>query len=412
MSEQEKMTSSEGLTSQEEEMESKARRSFLKGAVTAGVLGAVGAAGMSKSAEAEDSTAEDPQTPAGLKPGGQPDNRFPETYERSIPHATNVLTQYFAALSRRDIKGLAEVFHYPFVAYEGIETVIINSPEELISNPPPSLNVTGKGENFIKPGAYDIMETMRTEIYGPIGVGLSLDFTRYDGRGAKLYGCGGIYGITNNDGKWGIEYMSTIFDPADLLYERYNAEAILTAVHENQRFHALARKYNDPVGLRKVVTGFVGKYASVTIGGSNATAIPALEGRPMDPYKVKGVKSRLRVNNVTQEQIDHLSEVVNKTGGSKNMEKFYKVSGGTVGRWYQSLEFAGRQGEGAKIIHASTEKGHVYMGYTRYTADGSVISETRYLGTTLYKAGTWVGSDVTAVFGQTMYRDRSNDDHS
>lgn len=131
----------------------------------------------------------------------------------------------------------------------------------------------------------------------------------------------------------------------------------------------------------------------------------------MDPYKIKGVKSRLRVTETTPEQLEHLQEVVHQSGGSRNMEQFYKVSGGKVGRWYQSLEFAGRQGEGARIIHASTEKGHVYMGYTRYTADGSFISETRYLGTVLYKAGTWVGSDVTAVFGQTMYRDRSNDVH-
>ncbi|HEY1802013.1 MAG TPA: hypothetical protein VGG46_13875 [Terriglobales bacterium] len=406
------MSDKGSVNSQDNGMENHARRSFLKGAATASVLSAVGAAAFSQTAAAQESAVEDPQTPPNLKPGGQPDNRFPVTYEHSVPQATKILTQYFAALSRRDIKALAEVFHYPFVAYEGIETVIVDSPEALISNPPPSLNVTGKGANFIKPGAYDIMESMKTEIFGPIGVGLSLDFTRYDGRGAKLYGCGGIYGITNNDGKWGIEYMSTIFNPADLLYEKYNAEAILTAVHENQRFHALARKYNDPVALRKAVTGFLGKYGSVTIGGSNATAIPALEGRPMDPYKVKGVKSRLRISDITQEQLDHLGEVVHKAGGASNMEKFYKVSGGTVGRWYQSLEFAGRHGEGARIIHSSTEKGHVYMGYTRYTADGSVISETRYLGTTMYKAGTWVGSDVTAVFGQTMYRDRSNDDHS
>ncbi len=405
------MPDEESLNLQGDGAANKDRRSFLKGAATVGVLGAMGMASQSEAAGVQDSVVEDPQTPPGLKPGGQPDNRFPVTYEHSIPQATKVLTQYFAALSRRDIKGLAELFHFPFVTYEGIETVIINSPEDLISNPPPSLNVSGKGVNFIRPGAYDIMECMKTEIFGPIGVGMSLDFTRYDEAGAKLYGCGGIYGITNNDGKWGIEYMSTIFSPGDLLYEKYNAEAILTAVHENQRFHALARKYNDPVALRKAVTGFPGKYASVTIGGSNATAIPALEGRPMDPYKIKGVKSRLRVTETTPEQLEHLQEVVHQSGGSRNMEQFYKVSGGKVGRWYQSLEFAGRQGEGARIIHASTEKGHVYMGYTRYTADGSFISETRYLGTVLYKAGTWVGSDVTAVFGQTMYRDRSNDVH-
>lgn len=406
------MSDEQSVHPQEGGTENKARRSFLKGAAAAGVLGAVKMAAFAQPADAQESAAVDPPVPPGLKPGGQPDNRFPVTYEHSVPQATDVLTQYFAALSRRDIKGLAELFHYPFVTYEGIETVIVNSPEDLISNPPPSLNVTGKGANFIKPGAYDIMESMKTEIFGPIGVGLSLDFTRYDGRGAKLYGCGGIYGITNNDGKWAIEYMSTIFNPADLVYEKYNAEAILTAVHENQRFHALARKYNDPVALHKAVAGFVGKYASVTIGGSNATAVPALEGRPMEPYRVKGVKSRLRISDITQEQLDHLQTVVHNAGGSRNMEQFYKVSGGMVGRWYQSLEFAGRHGEGARIIHSSTEKGHVYMGYTRYTADGSPISETRYLGTTLYKAGTWVGSDVTAVFGQTMYRDRSNDDLS
>ena len=36
----------------------------------------------------------------------------------------------------------------------------------------------------------------------------------------------------------------------------------------------------------------IGKWGAVSFGaGSNGSAVPAGEGRPMDPYKIKGVKS-------------------------------------------------------------------------------------------------------------------------
>ena len=172
------------MSSEKEKMDlndvNPARRSFIKDAAAASLLGAVGMTAMSQPAAAQGAAgadaadAVDPVVPKGLKPGGQPDNRFPVSFVRSVPAGTRVLMDYWTALSQRDLPALAKVFHYPFVTFEGVETVVIKSPEELISNPPPSLNVTGKGDHFIRPGAYDIMERMTTEIYGPTGVGLSL----------------------------------------------------------------------------------------------------------------------------------------------------------------------------------------------------------------------------------------------
>jgi len=41
-------------------------------------------------------------------------------------------------------------------------------------------------------------------------------------RRKKLLRCQGIYTATNNDGKWGIQLMSTISTPADMMNVVYN----------------------------------------------------------------------------------------------------------------------------------------------------------------------------------------------
>ncbi|MBZ5557048.1 MAG: hypothetical protein LAO77_07195 [Acidobacteriia bacterium] len=56
-------------------------------------------------------------------------------------------------------------------------------------------------------------------------------------------------------------------------------------------------------------------------------------------------------------------------------------------------------------IHATHDKAHTLGGYFRYTADGTLISETRSVGIRIYKAGHW-GSG--GGLGQVTHHDRSN----
>lgn len=384
------------------------RRNFIKGAAAAGLLGAVGmTSGFAQRAEpTPQAEVQDPQAPAGLRPLAQPDCRFPIAYETSVPEGMRLLTQFFAALCRRDLAGMAQTLHYPFVTFEGIDAVIVDSAEKLMADPPPSLNVTGKG-NLIKPGAYDMMESIQLHVYSPIAAGFSLDFSRYRSDGHKLLACNGIYGITNNDGKWGIEYLSTIFTPADQLFETYDAESALNYRHDIWRDHDLARKYSDLDQMRRESSS-VGRRVFVWIGGTNSTSGSAREGRPMEPYRIKGVKSRLQVTDTTQDDIDH-PRAGALAAMSQNQAQFLDWSGGGVGKWAASLEFPGPRGRGSRVLLAGTDKAHVSTGYVRYTADGTVINETRMLETITYRRGAPGRWRMAGMFGEAMYQDCTND---
>ena len=375
------------------------RRNFMKAATAAGLAGAVA---MSPAlAQAQQAEVKDPVAPAGLKPGAELDGRFPVMYESSVPETMKLATQYMAALTRRDLGGLAELFHYPFVTYEGIDTVIVNSKDELISNPPPSLNTTGKGANKIRKGSYDILDNIELLCYTPVGAGVSLNFSRFDANGKKLQGVSGIYGMTNNDGKWGIEYMSTIFRPADQLRLSYDAEAFaLRSIHDTYRDHDLGRKYN---GLNPNYTTVPdtnpGKWGGVTIGSYSFTFV----GRPgqstMDAYKIKGVKSRLRVTE------GGANPSPNPQAAANGDERFRNVSGGGVGKFFETLEWAD-----SRILAADMEKAHAISGNNRFMEDGSLVNKGVYMVVLLYRNGRFTASDNGGgIFGRQMYQDRTND---
>src|SRR6202789_3139751 len=96
------------------------RRDFIKSAAAAGLVGAAGltpALGQSTAA-APQGGAQDPQAPPGLAPNALLDARFPLTYENSVPEGVKVLTAYFAALSRRDLRQMADTLHFPSAGYK------------------------------------------------------------------------------------------------------------------------------------------------------------------------------------------------------------------------------------------------------------------------------------------------------
>jgi hypothetical protein len=112
----------------------------------------------------------------------------------------------------------------------------------------------------------------------------------------------------------------------------------------------------------------------------------------MDGYRTKGIKSRLRVADLTQEQID---------ASDANFDQFAGWAGGGVGEWAYSLGLPD-----VRVLHATVDKAHTMGGYIRYTADHTVISETRSPGILVYRNGRW--GMVGGPGNMMLHHDRSN----
>jgi hypothetical protein len=332
----------------------------------------------------------DPVKPDGLRPLAQLDARFPVAFETTVPEAMRILTQYFAALSRRDLEGMAETLHVPFATYEGAEPVVVESREQLLREPPQSMNVTGRGPSHIQPGAFDILAGIELHVFNPVGAGCSLTYSRFDRDGRRILQCQGIYAVTNNDGRWGIELISTLFTPAAAIGVAYNdaAEAAL----RRGRDWMLGYTLRDQQMLNS--THQLGWRANVVLSSPRANAGNARGGDPMAEYRVRGVKSRLRVTETTPDSIARMDA---------NFEQFATWAGGGVGQWAYTISLPG-----ARLLHASPNKAHTFGGYIRYTAESRPTSETHSLGIMTYKNGRW-GS--AGGIGVMMYHDYTNDLH-
>jgi hypothetical protein len=246
------------------------------------------------------------------------------------------------------------------------------------------MNVTGKGESKLKPGAFDILDSIQSHVYGPVGAGLSLQYSRFEPNGNKIFECHGLYAVTNNDGKWGIEWASTIFKPANQVGrdEWYNYPIINYALHESHRDHVMARKYGYLVDLRRTVFDPY-PHASVSVSG----------------LRVKGIKSRLRFSPGDTE-----AERDKQDYGQAN---FADRAGGGFGKWALSIETPD-----TRMLYASAEKGHFTSGFYRYTEDGTVISDQRYMGALVNRKGVWYGNDTSRVINGMSYRHHVNDANS
>jgi hypothetical protein len=379
------------------------RRGFVQ---TLGAVGAAGVAGMnaigvSAQSRADQSAATDFAQPAGLKKGAQLDSRFPVSFADTVSNGFRLVTDYFTALSQRDLTALSRTLHFPFAIIENIEPVVVDSAAALVASPPPTLDASGKGRSRIKPGSYDLLESMNVHLYCPVGGVFSLSFTRYTPDGHKLLKCDGVYSVTNNDGRWGIQLASTIFHEVDFIGITYpDAEA--ADIRGSQNYLA-AFGYgneailNDPKSARGSYTPPlpVGtRTASVSFGyGPRERSRDAREGRPMSGWRTKGVKSRLMVSTVTEESRNRAI--------TTNLAEFKQLAGGAVGEYAYTRDLPIRP----VTIHATHDKAHTLGGYLRYTADGTLISETRSVGIQIYKAGNWGNG---GGLGQVTHHDRSN----
>ena len=389
---------SEQNSSAAAERTASARRDFLKHSAAAGLIALVPSVAAAKALAPGNSAAQAgasssdqyPQQPAGMAPLAQFDSRFPVAYDVAVPTAFALLTKYFRALASRDIAAMAETLHFPFATYEGTDPIVVESADAFKSKPPLSMNVTGSGDSLIVKGAYDMLDSIELHTYNPVNVGLSLCYSRFGPDGKKLLRCQGIYGITDNDGKWGIELMSTIFMPADSADVPYKdaAEATLR-LQENWM---LGYTLRDQSVLNS--THQLGPSASLAPPEPRSNAGNARKGTPMDGYKAMGVKSRLHVSNVTPETIAKMDA---------NFPEFAGWAGGGVGQWDYTLNLPE-----ARALHVSVNKVHAYGGYVRYTRDGVVTSESRVIQIATYKNERW---GTAGALGIMMYHDRTADVH-
>jgi hypothetical protein len=377
------------------------RRRFVQTVGGAGMHGAFGALRTAPldAAQAPAGGEEFPK-PAAMKSGAQLDSRFPVSFATSVSEGFRLVTEYFTAFSQRDLDGIAKTLHFPFAINEDIEPTVVRSAADLRSTPPASWNAGG-GKSRMLRGSYDLLENINLLLYCPVGSAFSMTFTRYTPDGYKQLVCDGVYSVTNNDGRWGIQLVSTIVHEADYVGLRYpDAEEAATRAEQN---YLAAFGYgneailNDPRSMRGTYEPPlpVGtKTASVNFGyGPRERSRDARQGHPMAGWKTKGVKSRLVVNTVSEQSQNRNIET--------NLAEFVDLAGGSVGTYGYTRDRPVRP----VAIHATHDKAHILNGYFRYTPDGTLISETRSVGIRIYKAGHW-GSGGS--LGQVTHHDRSN----
>ena len=381
------------------------RRDFLMGAAAAGVLGAAGMTPELAAAQpqpAQQATVEDPKAPAGLGKTAVPDLRFPLCYEAPVTEGVRILTQHFAALSRRDIKAVAQTLHFPFGTYEGTELVVVQTPEDLIAHAPASLNMTEHPERFtnhdgyMKPGCYDVFNGIEVLTCDPVNAVLSQSYDRYGSDGKKLLRCEGFYSVTNNDGKWAIQLASTIFTPADMIGVVY--EDTIQAAKRMRVLHVLASQVGD-VSIALLAPQY-GRTASVRSGVSWTVQGDGPE-KVMQGYRVKGIKSRLQVREITPE-----TPSTNGSIDHPNDWGFYRDTMAKIGLGPWGYAF-GTWREG-RVVHHTVDKAHVMACAARYTASGEEMSLAVQAIVVTFKKGRW-GMDGQLAY--TTPHDRANDIH-
>lgn len=369
------------------------RRRFMQGA--AGLLGAMAVASPSARAELAQQAAASPQN----QPGGPAqdrsrvpalDLRNPVSYA-GVADATRVLMDHFKALGEREIKGVADTMHFPYGTFEQNDAVVVKTADDFLASPPASVNMTTNPERFtdhdgyITEGSYDVFGGVEVFNSDPIQVNLALTYDRYSARGNRLLQCQGVYCVTNNDGRWGIQVMSTIFTPGPMVGMTF-PEAVMTA-HRLRETHTLAyqRAYLPDV------------WANTRQLGVNLGVIAAKDddfGFAKAPGRLNGIKNRLQVVNYTQERLDAI-----KIDFPRARNR-WKALG--LGNW--GFDWGG--GPPARLIHQSVDKVHMYDGTTRFTAGGEYISNTEEIDVITLVNDRW---GIAGILGYILNHDRSND---
>lgn len=404
------------------------RRKFLKGMGAAGVVGAAGAAGLNNlhagpAESAAPFVATGPQQIAGdvprpedLRPGAQLDCRWPVTYEETIPRSVELVTRFFSAWSRQDLEGLAEVMHFPFAIVEQDEPIVFETADDFLANPPMTLapedmevDHPGHFTGRIAPGSYNLFHSIDVPLFCPVGSATTLSFHRYSAGGNKLLECEGLFAVTNNDGRWGVELVSTIMKPTPHV-DVPQPDAEMAAVRAGQDSMLRYTNRHRPRPETDPDERFFGRSARVSFGyGPRSRAGDARNDDPTAGWEIEGVESRLSISETTPDdpvpepgEPDPENPMFTR---SYDFAQFAEWAGGNVGPYGDTWTnpYTPRVlGDGR---HADRQKAHTMGGYIRHTPDLTTISETRGVSIRVYRNGRW-GSG--GGISQVTYHDRSN----
>jgi len=313
-----------------------------------------------------------------LKPKAVFDHRHPIMYDESIAMGVTALTRYFAALQRRDLKAMAEQMHFPHASIEEIDVVIIDSAEDLIKNPPPSMDV-----NALPEGGFDLFTGIETHTSDPVRAGLTMSYSRHKPDGSKMTVCDGLYVVTNNNGRWGIHIGSTIFTPVEHIGIQYQ-EAI---DYVFKRGHDWMEGWSrSDASLLDSTRGLLGRSVSLY---PDITPLNKYLG---NRFRAAGVENRLRVADTTE-----------ITPGTYDFEDFRKnIASHGVGGYELTL-----YRPDSCLLHQAHNKVHVAGGYTRFQKDGTPISTTWSLAVHVRRDLKW-GS--VAGTGNTIHYDATNNE--
>ncbi|HEX9896376.1 MAG TPA: hypothetical protein VGA85_01775 [Dehalococcoidales bacterium] len=306
------------------------------------------------------------------------DHRYPLMYEESISMGMTTLIRYFAALQKRDLKGMTAQMHFPYASIEGTDVVVVDSAEDLIKKPPKSMDVKS-----LPKGAFDLFMGVESHTSDPVRAGLTMSYSCHGANGTKLMVCDGLYVVTNNSGRWGLQLASTIFTPTEWIGVQYPETRYMFAKHEHDWMEGWS--YSDSQ-LLDSTRGLLGK--SVTLYPNITANVKAIDHL----YRNEGIVSRIRVNNIEKVQ-----------PGSYDFSEFRgRVAPHGIGAYSFSLT---RHDD--RVIHQSSNKAHVTTGYTRFQADGTIISTTWGLSVRVRRGLHWGG---IAGIGNTIHYDASNNE--
>ena len=313
-----------------------------------------------------------------LKPKAIFDHRFPLMYEESVSMGVTTLLKFFAALQNRDLKAAAKLMHFPYASVEETDVVVVNSAEDLLKNPPKSMDVKSLAK-----GSFELFMGIESHTSDPVRAGLTMSYSCHAPNGTKLKVCDGLYIVTNNSGRWGLQLGSTIFTPTQWLGVKYPEAEYMAAKHEHDWMEGWS---DSDTQLLDSTRGLLGK--SVTLYPNITGNVKAIDHL----YRNEGIVSRIRVNNT--EKVEPRTYDFDEFRG--------RVGPHGVGGYAFSLTR-----NDSRIIHQSSNKVHLNTGYTRFQADGTIISTTWGLSVRVRRGLKWGG---IAGIGNTIHYDATNNE--
>ena len=206
------------------------------------------------------------------------------------------MATHFDAIATRDYKKLATTLHFPFAVIENIDAIVVNSADELTDvKAPPSLNFSPSGQRYtdhnsmLKPGAYDMLVSLELINFDPVRVNMAMTFDRYDDNGKRMQRCEGVYCVTNNDGRWAIQLLSTIWTPDTVIGMVYQ-DAIDAAIRLRAD-HVVSYVDDNPADEHGTPTR--GPRVGISGGGIGSLMNSQQSDDQMALFAIKGVKTRL-----------------------------------------------------------------------------------------------------------------------